>query len=65
VYDRSISPAQNRVLSRRVVRQIHWRSLVIPSDWSSAHRAARISARVDEARERAFRQLQGRGRCGI
>jgi hypothetical protein len=66
VYDRSISHAHSRVLGRRVVRQIHWRAMVIPVDWISAHRAARIDARCAVARERHIQKMQGRGgRCGL
>ncbi len=70
MYDRSIPHAHGRVLGARVlgrqlVREIHWRAQGIPADWPSAHRSARIAARVDAAREASFKRMYARGRCGL
>lgn len=64
--DRSISPARGRVLRRHRVRHIQWNALVISPDWASAHRSARIAARVAATRERQMALMLGRGRrCGL
>jgi hypothetical protein len=62
MYGRSNSPALSRVPTRQIVRRIHWDTVLIPREWISAHRGARIDARCAEARERHVRLMQARRR---